>query len=81
MYFSHQIIRGAGHHVYADRANLFNTLVNTIAASVDQHELPAFDKKLTQRIHATPTVANFHPPRPDDPDIQRPEGYREDEIE
>lgn len=79
-YVDVQIIRGAGHHVYADRANLFNTLVNTIAESVDKGELPQFNEKLTHRIHATPTVVNFHPPTPSDPDIQRPQGYVDKDI-
>lgn len=38
-----QIIQGAGHHVYADRASIFNAMVNKIAASVDTGHLPSME--------------------------------------
>ncbi|XP_076449748.1 (Lyso)-N-acylphosphatidylethanolamine lipase-like [Babylonia areolata] len=74
-YVDVQIIRGAGHHVYADRWDLFNTLLETIAFSVDRDTLPDLDTKLVKRIHAAPTVPCFLPPDPNDPDFQRPLGH------
>lgn len=40
-YVDVQVIQGAGHHVYADRANVFNDRVNTIGHFVDTGVLPA----------------------------------------
>uniref|UniRef100_A0A2P2I194 1-acylglycerol-3-phosphate O-acyltransferase ABHD5 n=1 Tax=Hirondellea gigas TaxID=1518452 RepID=A0A2P2I194_9CRUS len=39
-YVDVQILQGAGHHVYADRADRFNTLVNKIGKHVDSGTLP-----------------------------------------
>ena len=51
MYFYiFQIIQGAGHHVYADRAEEFNRLVNHIGDYVDKGELPPITKNLTAVI-------------------------------
>lgn len=38
--FCWQVIKGAGHHVYADRAEVFNELVNYIGDNVDNGTLP-----------------------------------------
>ena len=76
-----RILRGAGHHVYADRWDLFNALVESIASSVDQDELPNLDKKLVQRIHAAPSTANFQPVNPEDPDFQRPAGHVDENVD
>ena len=76
-----QILRGAGHHVYADRWDLFNTLVEAIASSVDQDELPNLDKKLVRRIHAAPSTANFQSVNPEDPDFQRPAGHMDENVD
>ncbi|KAG0725164.1 Protein ABHD4 [Chionoecetes opilio] len=35
-----QVIQGAGHHVYADRAELFNAIINTIGSHTDNGTLP-----------------------------------------
>ena len=34
-FFFFQIVKGAGHHVYADQAGVFNDLVNRISRKVD----------------------------------------------
>ncbi|KAL8605931.1 hypothetical protein ACOMHN_024755 [Nucella lapillus] len=77
-YVDVQIIRGAGHHVYADRWDLFNTLVETVAVSVDRDTLPDFDTKLVKRIHAAPTMAQLLTLDPNDPDFQRPLGHEDE---
>ncbi|XP_068244685.1 (Lyso)-N-acylphosphatidylethanolamine lipase-like [Palaemon carinicauda] len=40
-YVDVQVIQGAGHHVYADRANVFNDRVNTVGHYVDTGVLPS----------------------------------------
>lgn len=40
IFFVLQIIQGAGHHVYADRASMFNNLVNEIGEYADKGTLP-----------------------------------------
>lgn len=60
-----KVLRGAGHHVYAERHDLFNLLVKSIASSVDKGELPTFDTKLLQIIRDFPSDAD----QPDDQGI------------
>lgn len=64
-YVDVQVLRGAGHHVYAERHDLFNLLVKSIASSVDKGELPTFDTKLLQIIRDFPSDAD----QPDDQGI------------
>ncbi|XP_042239511.1 (Lyso)-N-acylphosphatidylethanolamine lipase-like isoform X2 [Homarus americanus] len=40
-YVNVQVIPGAGHHVYADKAEIFNNLINNIGKHVDDGTLPA----------------------------------------
>ncbi|MCL4129273.1 UNVERIFIED_CONTAM: hypothetical protein GTU68_029455, partial [Idotea baltica] len=42
-YVDVQIIQGAGHHVYADHASVFNDMVNKICSSVDIGETPLIE--------------------------------------
>ena len=35
MYFSFQIVKGAGHHVYADKASAFNALMVKFLDDID----------------------------------------------
>ncbi|KAF2359184.1 Alpha/beta hydrolase fold-1 [Trinorchestia longiramus] len=44
-----QILQGAGHHVYADRAERFNTLVSTIGKHVDLGTLPPLQPQSSYR--------------------------------
>ncbi|KAK7114084.1 (Lyso)-N-acylphosphatidylethanolamine lipase-like isoform X2 [Littorina saxatilis] len=80
-YVDVQILRGAGHHVYADRYNVFNSLVESIASSVDMGELPDLDRRLVKRIHAAPSTANFNSVVSEESDFQRPMGYPDENEE
>ncbi|KAL8605156.1 hypothetical protein ACOMHN_031097 [Nucella lapillus] len=55
-YVDVEIIRGAGHHVYAERWDAFNSLVNTIASCVDRGELPSLNRKIVTHLHTSPLL-------------------------
>ncbi|KAK8728266.1 hypothetical protein OTU49_009205 [Cherax quadricarinatus] len=48
-YVDVQVILGAGHHVYADRAEVFNNLVNNIGKHVDNGTLPKLNPDAPRR--------------------------------
>ncbi|XP_076061546.1 (Lyso)-N-acylphosphatidylethanolamine lipase-like [Oratosquilla oratoria] len=55
-YVNVEIIKGAGHHVYADKADEFNKLVNIIGTYVDEGYLPELKKTYRE---AEPTKQDF----------------------
>ncbi|KAL7647051.1 UNVERIFIED_CONTAM: hypothetical protein RMT77_002308 [Armadillidium vulgare] len=57
-YVEVQIIQGAGHHVYADRASVFNSMINKIGIAVDKGELPNMEGAQPQNI--TPESERSH---------------------
>lgn len=79
-YVDVQVLRGAGHHVYAERWDLFNSLINAIASSVDKGELPKLDVKLVKRMHDHPTNASLadldHPGL----DFEQPPGHGDENL-
>ncbi|XP_076449256.1 (Lyso)-N-acylphosphatidylethanolamine lipase-like [Babylonia areolata] len=70
-YVDVQIVRGAGHHVYAERWDVFNDLVNNIASSVDRGELPSLDRKLVKRMKVSPIVLDVPSPDSEEPELSR----------
>lgn len=54
-YVDVQILQGAGHHVYADRAERFNGIVNRVGEFTDRGELPLLSPSAPQEEHETPT--------------------------
>ena len=58
--------------MYADRYDLFNRLVNCIAASVDDACIPTIDHDLKTRINGVPSVSDVHSlTGPDDVEVQQ----------
>ena len=47
---------------------------------MDRGELPNLDRKLVQRIHASPSVQTFQVPDPEDPDFERPVGHGDENV-
>ncbi|KAK7478196.1 hypothetical protein BaRGS_00030557 [Batillaria attramentaria] len=79
-YVDVQVLRGAGHHVYAERWDLFNSLIQSITTSVDKGEEPKLDVKLVRRMHDHPTNANLadldHPGM----DFEQPPGHGDENV-
>lgn len=48
-YVDVQVVQGAGHHVYADRASLFNDRVNTVGEYVDNGTLPTLPVNMQEQ--------------------------------
>ena len=61
--------------MYADRWDVFNTLVEAIACSADEDRLPSLDEKLLQRIHGIPSSGDLCSLSPEDPDFQHLVGH------
>ncbi|CAL4104370.1 unnamed protein product, partial [Meganyctiphanes norvegica] len=54
-----QVISGAGHHVYADRAEVFNELVSNLAEHVDNGTLPPISIEDEQENHKGKDIENI----------------------
>ncbi|CAL4211588.1 unnamed protein product [Meganyctiphanes norvegica] len=54
-----KVISGAGHHVYADRAEVFNELVGTIGEHVDSGTLPPISPEDTPENHKGKDIENI----------------------
>ncbi|XP_076470644.1 (Lyso)-N-acylphosphatidylethanolamine lipase-like isoform X2 [Babylonia areolata] len=80
-YVDVQIIQGAGHHVYADRCHLFNSLVETICQGADQNRPPHIGPELVERIHGVASFTCLQLPDPGDPDFQHPVGHGDENTQ
>lgn len=80
-YVDVQIIQGAGHHVYADRWHVFNSLVETICQGVDLNQRPDINQELVERIHGVSSFPSLHIPDPGESDFQRPLGHGDENAQ
>ncbi|KAI0229102.1 1-acylglycerol-3-phosphate O-acyltransferase ABHD5 [Lamellibrachia satsuma] len=63
-YVDIQVIKGAGHHIYADKAEEFNTSINRICRMVDQEQeqgFSAFTFPKRRRTHSDSSLPPFDP--------------------
>lgn len=60
------MVRGAGHHVYADRYDFFNMLVNKACQGVDKQldRISSLSKRKRMRSESSPALHSYDVPKP-----------------